>query len=164
MQESFINKYVVDVKAGHPGYTSYTILSTREDMTAMVEALSKALAGTDSAQSASSLTGLLWSQYATQAGGSTSRVYLSFRLAQDLDAFHRPSLASRLRPWLGVTCLLYFFALALTGFLGVAQGHIPVHPIIELALLVPFAVALVGLAVAVIRMRLRLNKARHNCK
>lgn len=43
MSEFFTNRYVVQVKGGHPSQTSYNIISTREGMTAMVQALSETL-------------------------------------------------------------------------------------------------------------------------
>jgi hypothetical protein len=120
MAEFFRNKYVVQVEHGHPGFTTYTVLSTREDMTALVEALSEALAKPEESLGESlpapDSPTRLWSGYATTAYGQTSRVSLVFQLVRDLAPYHvRPTTGRRLLGVVWALVVLLVLALAVVG-------------------------------------------------
>jgi len=152
MEEFFINKYVIETKRSHPGATTYTIYSTREDMLSMVQALTDALAHPDAARTTPGLPNdLLWHHYATAARGETSRVTLAFCIADDLRPFHvRPTFGTRLRRWLGCANWLVFSAFAGIGICATASGYIRVSPFLQAVL---FSIPLVGMAIGLLWMR-----------
>ena len=159
MEEFFINKYVVETERGHPGRTSYTVYSTREDMLSMAQALTQALTTPDATRLDPRLpTDLVWHHYATIAGGETCRVTLAFCVADDLMRFHvRPTFGSRLRSWLGLACWLAFIAFAGIGICATASGYIGVSPTIQGVL---FGIPLVGLAIGLLWWRDRVASLR----
>ena len=120
MTESFTNKYVISVTTGHPGATSYDVVSTREALTEMARALLNKLNDADGAPAgnlqAQTSPLLLWSDYATIAHGKTSRVYLSFFIAEDLATYHGgPSLLKRAANLLGFFLIIGLLVLAGIG-------------------------------------------------
>lgn len=116
MSEFFENKFVVDVSGtGHGGVTTCTVLSTPDQMSAMVAALAEALAVRK--EQPDMYSHRLWGDCATIARGATSGVMLEFRLAKDLTPFHvRPSFWSKLRGSLTVSCWISLLCLAFVGF------------------------------------------------
>ena len=130
MSEFYINKYVVKVTTGHLRYTSYTLLSTREDMKTLVDKLSAALNLPEENLLSQWLTAEepteLWSDYATIAYGETSRVYLSFAFVNNLNVYHVQP-----KPWkawlsvLGCLAVIALFALAVIGLIPIHDGKEP---------------------------------------
>src|SRR5262245_20484948 len=94
-----VNKYVVEVEAGHPGFRTYTIISTPTDMRELAQALSRSLEKPTSA-------GSVWSEYATVAYGQSSRVELRFVVQPDLAPYHKRSTLRKVGRSLGCVLLL----------------------------------------------------------
>jgi hypothetical protein len=103
-----VNKYVIDVESGHPGFRAYTVISTLGDMRKLVEALSRSLGDPAAA-------GKLWSDYATVAHGQSSRVELRFVVEPDLAPYHTRSLLVQVRRLLGCVVLLAALYFAWVG-------------------------------------------------
>ncbi len=126
MAEFFQNKFVIQRDSGHPGYQSYTIIATRNDLDQMVRELTVALGEFVEAASPvlehNSRPRQIISKYATIANGETSRVYLQFAIADDLSCFHvRPTLLSRIKANIGcitLTGLVIFAAVGVFATLG----------------------------------------------
>lgn len=130
MEEFFNNKYVVQVERGHPGSTTYTVFSTREHMTALVQALSEALAKPEESlreswQPPDSPT-TLWSDYATIAYGRTSRVSLVFRLLRDLAPFHvRSTFIKRMGGFASCFLIILVLSFAVIGAVATIRFLLP---------------------------------------
>jgi hypothetical protein len=92
MEKKYVNDFVIEIASGHPGYTSYTIIATRENLGKLAADLGEALLLSDSEMAVSGnpsvYQGELVSRYATIAYGETSRVYLNFKLSADLAPYH----------------------------------------------------------------------------
>ena len=149
MDELYVNKYVVEMKTGHPGATTYTVVSTRDNMAAMARALPAALSN-PAAQRAEdwSPSNLLWQQWATTADGRTSRVSLGFRVADDLAQYHvRRRFASRLRRYLRVAFWIALFAFAGIGICATLSGYVYVSPVIQGIL---FSIPMAGMAIGLL--------------
>lgn len=123
MTEFYNNRYVIKVESGHPGYSHYQIISTREGMAEMVRSLQAALESPEGERR----SGSLWNDSATIAHGQTSRVYLSFKLADDLSIYHvRPSRFKEGISFLGCICVaLALLTLAYIGATAVVSGRWP---------------------------------------
>jgi hypothetical protein len=68
----------------------------------------------------------LWNKYATIAYGETSRIYLTFALSPDLDAYHvRPRRIRELLSFFGCLGIIAVLILALIGLRAVIKSLIP---------------------------------------
>jgi hypothetical protein len=111
MTETFTNKYVVRVTHGHPGNTTYEVISTPEALTAMAAALLDKLENPDETLknkiNKQPKPVLLWHDFATIAHGQTSRVYLTFYIIDDLARYHGgPGVLKRLAKVLGCVLII----------------------------------------------------------
>ncbi|HTI72962.1 MAG TPA: hypothetical protein VMF06_23515 [Candidatus Limnocylindria bacterium] len=117
MSDEYINKYVMEIESGHPGFKSFTVISTRDDLKAMIKSLESALEQTapESSQTAAAAQSPrhVWSTYATIAHGETERVYLNFAVASDLLRYH--SKKRGLGPVMGYVLVAAIFVLLAIG-------------------------------------------------
>jgi hypothetical protein len=107
MEAPHRNPFVLDLEAGHPGYSSTVVYATPADLAELARKL---------AETARSPAGRL-AEYATRKHASSSRVTLEFRCAdaQSIEQWHTPSRRGR---WVGgavVIGLIVLLGLALVG-------------------------------------------------
>jgi hypothetical protein len=133
MEEFFINDFVVKVESGHPGYITYKIIATPESLRKLARELEAAV---DRCERVEQLEGSSSSMFSAAARdrwkngefplvgkpasiskGKTSRVYLSFIAARNLDAHHVHPTSLR-GIWNNISCL--FTCLSILGILYLA--------------------------------------------
>jgi hypothetical protein len=127
MSEFYTNKYIVECDGPkHMGSIDYRIISTRDGFSELLNKLTAALARPEKdlrlpLQASDSPTHLL-TEYATISHGQTSRVYLSFQLADDLSAYHiKPSVKRKLFSWVGFLAVLVILIFAIVGLCTTVQ-------------------------------------------
>lgn len=159
MDEFYTNNYVIDIKTEHPGNTTYTIYSTREHMTLLVEELSRKLKDTPAPQVTWPPPGqLLWKQYMTIAKGTTSRQFLAFSIVDDLAPFHiRPTFKSRACDWLRIAFILSVVIFAFIGVDATMTGKVHIAPFI---LGILYFVPLACIAVFILLLRDAISRQR----
>ena len=127
MEETFNNKYVIRTKSGHPGYQSYDIIATPEDLQQLAASIqSKAQAADLPTKIHNSGVGekLLITEYATISRGKSSRVSFSFYAAKDLSLHHR----KKTHDWgfyAGCIGVLAILVLAFVGLSAILNGFWP---------------------------------------
>lgn len=94
MEESHLNRFVIRIESGHPGYTDYKIISTPDGFKEMLQTIQPKIDGIENRRKEDPQfefsRHLLFSEYATLDPGKTSRIYVSFDVDSDLEKYHRP--------------------------------------------------------------------------
>jgi len=91
-REEHRHTYVVETETGHMGFVSTKVIRTRAGMHELVDRLSSGLLAKE-AELRDRLESrdrplTLFREYATTAGGHSSRVHLNFQLAPTLEPYH----------------------------------------------------------------------------
>jgi len=127
MRESFVNKYIIKIESGHLGNTNYKIISTPSGFTELLQKLQeklnriKQLSENDPQYRIP--TTFVWSDCATLYPGRTSRIYLSFSVEDNLDAYHRkPTHIKQLTRVIGLLIVIGIIILALIGGVTIVRA------------------------------------------